>query len=358
MQKTTRISFFVVFIGIFISLLFVLPKNQVFAAKDCDVTDIACINDQIGSLEKKLKDASKKQEVLQQNLNQINSSLTATQKIIQKTQVLLNEAAQTIKQKEQEIANLEQQLTLEKEVLKGLIRELYAVSDIPLPEILLTENNVFGLFQQNDNLLSTQEKMQSVIQDIGDMQTKVTGEKSSLEEVKKDQEQLLVLKNKQKQSLVADQIDTAGNIEDQQTIISRLKKELGQLQNDLNTVLGKSYNAKDIKDAVDFASKKTGVPQGFLFGVLKMETNLGANVGGCTYAEVEDGAQASYKAKKLGKTAWATFQKRRDLFKSITDELGIDYRKQKVSCNPKGYTGTGGAMGVAQFMPDTWMAYK
>lgn len=89
-----------------------------------------------------------------------------------------------------------------------------------------------------------------------------------------------------------------------------------------------------------------------------METNLGANVGGCTYGQVESGAQDSYKAGKLGKTAWATFLGRRETFKGITKELGLDYQKQKVSCNPKGYTGTGGAMGVAQFMPDTWNAYK
>lgn len=340
--------------------MFVVPtkKSFVSAYQDCDPTDTACINDQISSLEKKLKDASKKKDALQQNLDQINTSLTSTQQIIQKTQVLLNEATQTITQKENEIANLEQQLTLEKEVLKGLIREMYSVDSVEYPEIVLLGENILGLFQQDDNLFSTQEKMQGVIQDINDMKAKVADEKSALEDTKKDQERLLVIKNQQKQSLVANKIDTQSSIEDQQTVINRLNSELNQLQSDLSVILGKSYNAKDIKEAVDFASKETGVPRGFLFGVLKMETNLGANVGGCTYAQVEDGAMASYKAKKLSKAAWATFQKRRDLFKSITAELDIDYRKQKVSCNPKGYTGTGGAMGVAQFMPDTWIAYK
>jgi membrane-bound lytic murein transglycosylase B len=200
--------------------------------------------------------------------------------------------------------------------------------------------------------------MQGVIQEINSMKSKVLGEKASLEATKQDREELIVLKNRQKQVLVSEKIDVQADVEDQQTIVARLNKELGQLQGDLNTILGKSYNAKDIKDAVDFASKETGVPKGFLFGVLKMETNLGANVGGCTYAQVEDGAMASYKSKKLGKVAWATFQRRRDIFKTITSELDIDYRKQKVSCNPRGYVGTGGAMGVAQFMPDTWVAYK
>lgn len=347
--------------GIFVALLFIVPTRNAFVlaqSDNCDATDTNCINDQIDKLEKKLKDASKKKDVLLQNLNQINTSLTSTQQVIQKTQVLLNEAIQTIGQKEQEIANLEQQLTLEKKVLKGLIQEIYYAGNLPLPEVMFAEDDVQHFFQGNDNLLSTQEKMQEVIGDINDMKAKVADEKASLEDVRKDHETLLILKNRQKQGLVADKIDTQGDIEDQQTIISRLNKELSQLQSDLNTILGKSYNAKDIKDAVEFASKETNVPKGFLMGVLKMETNLGANVGGCTYAQVEDGAQASYKAGKLGKRAWATFQYRRDLFRTITKELGIDYRKQKVSCNPRGYIGTGGAMGVAQFMPDTWNAYK
>jgi hypothetical protein len=49
---------------------------------------------------------------------------------------------------------------------------------------------------------------------------------------------------------------------------------------------------------------------------------------------------------------------RATIFKSICKELDYNYEKQKVSCPPSGYKGTGGAMGVAQFMPDTWSGYK
>ena len=225
-------------------------------------------------------------------------------------------------------------------------------------EVMLAEDDVTHFFQNEDGLLSTQERMTGIIEEINETKGKITEEKSSLEDAKKDHEELLALQNKQKQNLVAAKNDVQDDLEDQATTVNRLKKELNELEGDLSKILGKSYNAKDIEDAVDFASKKTGVPKGFLFGVLKMETNLGANVGGCTYAEVEDGAEKNYKAKKLGKVAWATFLRRRDTFKTITKELDIDYRKQKVSCNPRGYAGTGGAMGVAQFMPDTWVAYK
>jgi len=360
MLKITQKTAFI-FLGFFsfASFFMVLVHGNIaLAQSDCGDTDTNCINDQISSLEKKLKDASKKQDALQKNLNQINSSLTSTQQVIQKTQVLLNESVQTIGQKEKEISSLEQQLVLERGVLKGLIRELYAMSSIPLPEILLVGTDVLGILQENDNLFSTQEKMQGVIGDINDMSVKVTDEKGTLEEMKKDQELLLSLKNKQKQGLVTSKMDTQGDIEDQQTIISRLKKELGQLQNDLNFLTGKSYNAKDIREAVEFASKRTAVPQGVLYGFLKKETNLGANTGQCTYKEVEKVSIAKYK--KYGskyKNSIALLYKRQNLFYDIV--VSLNYSKdKKVSCSPSAYIGQGGAMGVSQFMSDVWNGYS
>ncbi|MBP9728259.1 MAG: lytic murein transglycosylase [Candidatus Moranbacteria bacterium] len=353
MKNTKILLSTIFFLGVFAlgqSLFFVAPVQAEESADE--------LKKQAEKVEKKLKDAEKKYGIIESNLNQISSTLTATQQAILRVSNLLNQTTQTIDQKEIEIANLDQQLVIEKRILSNLLQELYLSDATPLVEVFLAQDDVRTFFQNEEGLLSTQEKISDIIGEISLTKEKLVGEKSSLEEVKQDHEELLALQSKQKQGLVAAKNEVAEDLEDQATTVKRLKSELSELQGDLNKILGKSYNAKDIEEAVEFASKKTGVPKGFLFGVLKMETNLGANVGGCTYAQVEDGAEKSYKAKKLGPKAWATFLRRRDTFKTITKELGIDYRKQKVSCNPRGYVGTGGAMGVAQFMPDTWVAYK
>lgn len=352
MKNIKNISRYALFLLVF-GCFFSFSAPDVRAEEDPDE-----IENDIAKTEKKLKEAEKKYGALKNDLNQISSTLTSTQQAILRVQNLLNQTTQTIDQKEAEIANLDQQLVLEKKVLGNLLQELYLSNTTPLVEVVLAKDDVASFFQNEDGLLSLQERMTGIIEEITVTKGKITEEKSSLEEAKKDHEELLTIQNKQKQTLASQKNEVQEDLEDQATTVNRLKKELNELQGDLSKILGKSYNAKDIEEAVDFASKKTGVPKGFLFGVLKMETNLGANVGGCTYAEVEDGAEKNYKAKKLGKVAWATFLRRRDTFKTITKELDIDYRKQKVSCNPRGYTGTGGAMGVAQFMPDTWVAYK
>ena len=309
-------------------------------ASPASAADAEDLEDDISALEKKLKKETQEYDALKQDLSQINSSLTSTQALILKVQNLLNQTEQTIEQKESEIANLEGQLTLERRVLKGLIQEMYLMGDIPLASLVLAESDFLGLIQGSDNLFSTQEKMQEVIREITDVRAKVTDEKLSLEETKQDHAELLAIKNKQKQGLVSEKIETEDDLEDQQATIAELQSKLNELKGDLNTLLGKSYDAKNIKDAIQFAASKTGIREGFLFGMLSVESRLGASVGGCDYK------QSRMSAYRLG------------IFKSIAKELDYDYKKLKVSCPPKSYKGTGGAMGAAQFMPDTWSGYK
>ena len=114
---------------------------------------------------------------------------------------------------------------------------------------------------------------------------------------------------------------------------------------------------KDVEKAAEFASQATGVDKDFLMGMLVVESNLGKNTGQCTYQEVSDGAQAAYDRGRLSQSSWNIFQKRSRIIKSLADSLGYDYKNVKVSCNPS-YAGTGGALGISQFMPDIWMDYK
>lgn len=347
-KKTVLIFLLTLSLGGFLFLPFTVQAD----------TSTEDIQNDINATEKKLKKAEDKKQALESALANINASLSATQRAILTAQLKIQNAELSIERKEGEIELLQEQTEQEKFILSGLMQELYEEKTIALPHILFTSNKFSDYLNQPENLLTVQEKIATLLDTLENTKSQTEDERANLEDLKSDHQKLLQGKLVQKQVLAADQQDTVSDIEDQQTIIKRLNKELDELQGDLSKLTGQSYNAKDIKDAVSFASKETDVPKGFLMGVLKMETNLGANVGGCTYAQVESGAQANYKKGKLSKTSWNTFQYRRTLFKKITDALNLDYKKQKVSCNPSGYRGTGGAMGVAQFMPDTWTGYQ
>ncbi|EKE11019.1 MAG: hypothetical protein ACD_15C00152G0003 [uncultured bacterium] len=145
-------------------------------------------------------------------------------------------------------------------------------------------------------------------------------------------------------------------------------REYGQIDNSKNNqkeVIKKSKkkvpaeitDVKEVERQAEFASQVTGVRKEFLMGMLVVESDLGKNTGECTYQEVKEGAENAYKNGLLSEQAWQTFKKRKKIIQDIANDLGYDDDKLKVSCNPD-YAGTGGAMGIPQFMPDTWMEYK
>ncbi|MFZ2193340.1 MAG: lytic murein transglycosylase [Candidatus Moraniibacteriota bacterium] len=337
--KTTKKIFISASIALIFSFgLVALNTNRVFA------DDVSEIKDKQEDLESEIVQEQKKLEASQGLLNKNVAQVSTTKTVLQKTE-------SDILRKEKELDALNKRAELNKSILENYLQQAYYSDLDPLLELTVADRGIGDISENFDQMLSINDKILLILNDIDQNSQEIEGVKNELSDKKLEHQKLL-----QKQK--AEQGEIVADINETKATLSELQAKFAELQSDLNRLLGTNYNAKDIKDAVNFANDKTNVPKGFLVGVLKMETNLGANVGGCTYSQVESGAQASYKAGKLGKTAWATFQKRRDTFKAICKELDLDYKKQKVSCNPKGYTGTGGAMGVAQFMPDTWNAYK
>ena len=126
---------------------------------------------------------------------------------------------------------------------------------------------------------------------------------------------------------------------------------------ELKSIPQENRDLKEIEKQVEYASRITGVRKDFLMGMLVVESDMGRNVGQCTYKEIAEGAEGAYKGGRLSSQAWNTFQERKKIIQGIASELGYDYEKLQVSCNPP-YAGTGGALGIPQFMPDTWLEYK
>lgn len=331
--------------------LLCLPAPS-FAAEDIDN-----IKDDISAIEKKLKKAEEKRAALQAQVNSLSSVLSITDRTIKETQIKIEQAENTIERKTAEIELLEAQIEEEKALLTELIQDLYYEGQASIPEFLFSQDDFTSLINHPDRLLTVKERIITLVNSLESRYAETATERTSLEAAKADHQELLEKKASEKEELAADRAETLEAVEDQEKIISRLQKELKELQGDLSTLTGKNYNAKDIRQAVEDASDETGVPEGVLYGFLKMETNLGANTGQCTYKEVEKVSVARYK--KYGSKYKASINllyKRRDIFYEIVKEL--DYSKdKKVSCSPN-YIGQGGAMGVAQFMSDVWRGYE
>lgn len=306
-------------------------------------TDSAKIEDtesDIEKLEKKLKEERLKKEKDEQVLSQTQGALNVTQGVIKKTEKMIEETEATITRKEQEIKLMDSKIAVQKEVLIKLLREMHYSRQNPVESIMVEQESFVQLLGGEDHLLTLENKVNAIVENIRGEKVEIEKDKNELKENKQDHESLLDMKEAQQQTLLSEKSETQSKIAQKEATISKLNSEISKLKSSLSKLLGKAYDFDDILKAADFASKAAGVRKDYLLGMLVVESNLGRYTGGCTG-----------KDSRMSGSRLATF-------KDICAELDYDWKKKLVSCPPSNYKGTGGAMGVAQFMPDTWMGYK
>lgn len=296
-------------------------RNKAFAADDAED-----IKDDIEKVEDKKEKVEKELSTSQILLQKKNAELGVTKTLLQKTQ---NEIAR----KEAEVDNLNQRIKLNQEMLKSYIQEAFYTDQDPIAKLLLGGEKNFGMSGEFDQLLNVKEKIVVSLDEIRLAKEDVTKTKEELADKKEDHEKLISVQQGQQYEIKTD-------IKEAQASLADLNAKIDKLKSELSSLLSSSVSFKNVTDAAKFASKVTGIRKDYLLGVLVVESNLGRYTGGCT----------------ADKSRMSTY--RLNIFKTICKDLDYDWKKRKVSCPPSGYKGTGGAMGVAQFMADTWAGYK
>lgn len=322
MKKTKRKIVLVVLIVFFAVFNFsrfdLLPANA--------DTEAEKTQDEINDLEKDLK----KEEAA---LAAEESKLYKNQAQISTTNSRINKIKADIARKEAELANLNARAELNKKLLAEYIRQIYYANQDSnlLIELAMYKGNLSDMVANPDSMINIKAKIADALQIINDAKIETMQTKDELADQKQENQKIL-----QSQQVLQNQI--AGEVQERQATVAEIQKKISKLRSTLSSFLGKSFSMDDVINAVKYAEKKTGVRKEFLFAVLDKETDLGRFTGGCTY-----------KKSKMGDTNLK-------YFKEICSDLGYDYSKMKVSCALS--YGIGGAMGVAQFMPSTWMGYK
>lgn len=289
--------------------------------------------DELEEIQEEKQKYVQKKLIISSEISQIDSNISVIEGEIQKTE---NELSLI----EAEIKNKEELIDLKKQVLSNILWKVNQ-ADLEVQMILLGNSGDFAdYFKTIDTLEQYEKQLFDAVIEIKkekEIFEERKQEKQSVHEVHTDQQNTLK-HEKTKRAVALNQ--TQREINEKDASISEIQSKINRLKLDISMLLGKGYDADDIKDAVKYASKKTGVRKDFLMGMLVVESDLGRFTGGCDYKE----SRMNDHRKKL--------------FKQICKELDYNYKKMKVSCPPAGYVGTGGAMGVAQFMSDTWMGYQ
>ena len=144
-------------------------------------------------------------------------------------------------------------------------------------------------------------------------------------------------------------------LEENKQILPTLRAQLYDLQS-----LGEKIEFSDAISAAEYASSLTGVRREFILAIFQVETRWGAFEGAGNW---EDDMYKCYlRLSEIARTQKrkARYVKRaeteKNAFFSIVNRLNLDPMSVRVSKEPT--YGCGGAMGPAQFIPSTWLAYE
>lgn len=300
---------------------------------------------------------------LSSEVQNLNAQIKKSQLQVQATQLAIKQLDGNISRHVQTITVLSDKLTLEKGSLAQILRRTDQIDQSSIVELAFSKQDVSSFFGDLDAYTSLKIALDSSYHKITGTKTQAELEKATLEDQRKQQQQLAQIQLQVKQQVQNQQQEkqqllttTKGQEQQYQKIVLAKKKTAAQIRAELFGLAGGGgaipfgLAADDAK----IASKLTGVRAALILAILSQESDLGKNVGQCLVTDLTTG---DGKGKNTGTPFSGVMKSPRDttVFKRIMDTLGRDWATTAVSCPQAG--GYGGAMGPTQFIPSTWVLY-
>ena len=291
--------------------------------------------------------AQKQQEQLDSQEGILNRNIANTQYRINQHLQSVSNLTSEIQLHEVNIRSLDRKLEGDKENLAAIIRRLEEVGSHPPIFLIFAYDTLSDFFNEQADYRVLEGELYNTVVSIQQNKEYISTEKEVLLEDRISEEKLKNLKEIEKQNILKtkEQLDAISDltkkvgtavdkqIETHQQEIDRIRAELFPLRDTLGEPI-------DFGTAVDLAfrvQQKTGVRAAFLLGIIKIESDLGSNVGTGTWD------QDMHPVRD------------RPVFEAMGRTLGFDPDTRPVSAKP--WYGWGGAMGPAQFIPSTWACY-
>ena len=305
---------------------------------------------------------------LQNDIAILNAQIQKDELSIQARDLTIQQLTAGIGDKNATIATLNDKLAKEQQSLADILRKTNSIDQTTLAELILSSDTVSKFFADLDSFDAIKSSLQQSFTDIASTKSSTTVAMTDLEnqraqeqELRQEQviqeNQVKANKSQQQTLLTASQARenaTQAAITASQKVVAQIEAELFNLRDTAAIPFGKALAY------TDKASQITGVPSAFILGILKQESDLGANVGACYVTNLSSGDGVG---KNSGKYFQAVMKAPRDTvpFQTITGQLGLSWATTPVSCPPGQYysarRGYGGAMGPSQFIPSTWQLY-
>lgn len=345
-----------VLFSIFYFLFFIISSaeeidpNAVLQKRAQLENELKQLETQIDSYRDVIQDKQRESTTLERDVAILTAKIGKAKLEIKARDIRISQLNSGIHEKGVYIDFLVKKIFKEKDSLAELMRKADELDATSLIELVLGYEKLSDFFVEADSFESIYKNIQDSFEDIKISKDATEKEKDDLESKKAEETQLKTIQELEKKRLEESEKEkkrilqiTKGEEKKYQEILSAKQKDAAKIRSELFMLRGTT--AIPFEKAVEYANlawKNTGVRPAFLLGVIAEESNLGENVGSCTW-------ETSLAHPKCSKQKTA--------LTDITARLGFDPNRMPLSCKAW-YGYCGGAMGPAQFMPTTWQLYE
>lgn len=319
---------------------------------------------QIEELQKQIEEYQQQAEAnhsqartLETEIAGLNAQIRQIELTIRSLELSIRQTSDEISDTEFKITDAETKISKHKEVIGQFLKIIYQNDQKTLTEILLSNDDLSDFFTAIDSVRANQDKLRLAIQEMKKLKLELEERQENLEDKRSEFERLRGLEALEKRSLdqgksTKNKIlkDTKGQEKKFQELVSRSQKDIEALRAQITYLALNGVTAEEAVKFGQLAAIRTGIRPAYLIAVLEIESGLGRNVGKCNRSEDPP------------EKHWQKIMHSRDHqpFLTVTSQLGLNPDSTAVSCpqyvNGRRY-GWGGAMGPAQFIPSTWIAY-
>ncbi len=347
-----------------VAILVIFPFDFSTAAVQDEIDarnkQITEIQQQIEQYQQQIDALGGKSLTLQNEIDTLNNKIKKAQLEIQSLSLSITQTGSEISQTQGQVLDAQAKIDLHKATLAKLLLILYQSDKQNLTEVFLKNGRLSDFFNDIQNIKITQENIQSILTQVKVLKTDLENKEQQLEDKKSELQSQQTLQEIEKRN--ADLIkknranilaQTKGQESQFQKIVAQKKKDIEAIKAQISYLI---QNGVSVEEAVKFgqlAAIGAGIRPAFLIAEADQESARGLNVGKCYIVDTISGAT---RRVTNGQIYARGIHPTRDLplFLQITTELKLDPLQTPISCG----SGWGGAMGLAQFIPSTWMGYR
>jgi len=318
------------------------------------------LEEQIAQHEGDISKTQQEKKTLQNQIYILKQKIEKLNLQIYQSNVVIKDLGLQIKDTESSIEKTSFKIEDSQIQLANILRAIYEWDQRSLIEILLSEAELSDFFDDLMALETLNSKNQKLLETIKTLKSSLESEKQLLAGEKEDTERMLKLQTLQKKEQEDVKKEKDYFLKLTEAEYQKYLKEKEETEKKVAEIRARIFELIGVPEAPTFGEAYaiakyvetiTGVEPALLLAVLTQESNIGKNVGQCFLKNPSTGEGVRIlTGEKVAKVMNST----RDIpyFLEITQQLGRDPYNTPVSCPMS--IGFGGAMGPAQFIPDTW----